>query len=78
MLYPPILDWIPLEYLEIGDLCITFCRDQLIEELEKQISAGFDSLRDVNLITIAAMMLYQIGNYEYALKVLHQADELEW
>jgi len=51
-------------------------RDSVVEKLEKELSAGFDAA-DVNKILVAGMIYYHIGNYESALRILHQGESLE-
>jgi tetratricopeptide (TPR) repeat protein len=51
-------------------------RDGILDRIDKQASAGFDS-NDVTSISVAAMIYHHSGNYESALRVLQQADHLE-
>jgi len=51
-------------------------RDGILEKIDKQVSAGFDS-KDVTTICVAAMIYHHTSNYESALRVLQQADHLE-
>ena len=52
-------------------------RDQIVEKLDKEMSAGFDT-NDVTKIIVAGSIYYHIGNFESALRVLRQAENLEW
>jgi len=51
-------------------------RDAIVEKLEKELSSGFDA-GNVMKILVAGMIYHHVGNYESALRVLHQAENLE-
>lgn len=52
-------------------------KDKLREEVERKASSGFDP-SNVNEILVAATIFYYEDNLENALRVLHNADSLEW
>jgi len=51
-------------------------RETVVDKLDKLISGGFTS-EDVTLIIVAGTIYHYVGNYETALRVLHQGDHLE-
>jgi hypothetical protein len=56
---------------------IPTCRDTLVGKIEKEMSAGFDT-NDVTKIIVVGSIYYHVGNFEAALRVLRQAENLEW
>lgn len=54
-----------------------FCRDSVLDKLDKMVSAGFNP-EDATMIIIAGTIYNHAQNYESALRVLHQGDHLEW
>lgn len=54
-----------------------YFRDAIVDKLDKLVAGGFTS-EDVTLIIVAGMIYNHVGNYETALRVLHQGDNLEW
>lgn len=51
-------------------------RDSIVDKMDKQMSSGFEA-DNSTMITVAAMIYHHVGNYESALRVLHQGDHLE-
>jgi len=52
-------------------------RDAVVAKLDKLVAAGFTS-EDVTLIVVAGIIYHHMGNFETALRALHQGDHLEW